>query len=425
MTKKTRTASQHSRPYRILVVGPALDQKGGMASVQKLILKEMPDAFQAAHISTHDEGSLGHRIRIFAAAVAVLTGQLLRNRVDLVHLHVSEKGSVLRKILLLLLVKAFRRPVVMHAHGCEFHLFHERLGAIARSLVNWSLQQADCFVTLSEGWRTYYISHCHLDRSKAIALPNPVEMSEHVPSRPLSTRINFAFLGRIGHRKGTFDLIRAFSALPNRSQARLWLAGDGEIDAAAALVKSLGLGESVRLLGWVNETQRADILAKAHVFVLPSYNEALPMAMLEAMAAALPVISTPVGGIPEFVTDGREGYLVNPGDIDALCQAMSQLIESEAQRRMMGARSRDRIRPLDLKYYSQQLASLYKALLDDEPQADWSLDRALTRSFENAQSSQMHTIVNRRSTQPSVASSRSQSPLTASSPPSNSPSRNS
>ena len=119
----------------------------------------------------------------------------------------------------------------------------------------------------------------------------------------------------------------------------------------------------MRLLGWVNEAQRAEMLAAAHVFVLPSYNEALPMAMLEAMAAALPVISTPVGGIAEFVTDGDEGYLVSPGDVDALSQAMAALIESSARRQAMGERARDRIRPLNLKHYGKRLVNLYTALL--------------------------------------------------------------
>ena len=370
MGRKGRGGGGSSRlRYRILIIGPALAQKGGMASVQKLILKEMPDTFDTQHISTHDEGSLWHRLRIFAIATLDLTSKLLRQRVDLVHLHVSEKGSVLRKILLLLLVKAFRRPVVIHTHGCEFHIFHERLSSTARSLVNWSLQQADCFVTLSEGWRAYYIEHCNLDSSRVVALPNPVEMPLAAPDRTGTTTVNFAFLGRIGQRKGTFDLIRAFAALPNRANARLWLAGDGETEAAAALIASLGLRNTVRLLGWVNEKQRADVLAAAEVFVLPSYNEALPMAMLEAMAAALPVISTPVGGIAEFVTDGDEGYLISPGDVEMLSRAMEQLIASPARRRAMGERARDRIRPLNLKHYGQQLTSIYTALLEGRPLA--------------------------------------------------------
>ncbi len=366
MGRKARKVGRTScLRHRILVIGPALEQKGGMASVQKLILKEMSDTFEVKHLSTHDEGSTGHRVRIFWMALIALTGKLLRNQVDLAHLHVSEKGSVLRKILIMLVLKAFGKPVVMHTHGCEFHTFHEGLPGWMRSLVNASLQQADCFVTLSESWRTYYITQCELDSSRVVTLPNPVEIPATVPDRTGSLpAVNFVFMGRIGQRKGAFDLIRAFAALPNRAKANLWLAGDGELAAAAALIATLELGDTVRLLGWIDEAERAEILAAAHVFVLPSYNEALPMALLEAMAMALPVISTSVGGIAEFVTDGTEGYLVSPGDIPALSQAMEQLVESESDRQTMGERARDRIRPLNLKYYAQHLADVYTALLE-------------------------------------------------------------
>ena len=393
--------------YRVLLMGPDLDQKGGMASVQKLILKEMPVAFDAQHISTHDEGSLLHRFRVFSAGTAVLLGRLVRNQCDLVHLHVSEKGSVLRKVLLLWLVKAFRKPVIMHTHGCEFPAFHRGLPGWARSLTNVSLRQADCFVTLSDGWRQYYISHCRLDSWRVVTLPNPVEMPPTVADRTVreaSSVVNFAFLGRIGQRKGAFDLIQAFAALPNREQARLWLAGDGEIAAAKALIDGLGLSASVRLLGWIDETQRSHLLSEADVFVLPSYHEALPMAMLEAMAVALPVISTPVGGIPEFVTDGAEGCLVGPGDVGALSGAMAQLAESGALRRQMGQRGRDRVQSLDIHCYGNILATLYRSLLDgsfaENPPSD-----GLLRQDESPEMTAINQVgANQRSLQ--LASSR-------------------
>ena len=311
--KASETDRSSRRRYRILVVGPALDQKGGMASVQKLILKEMPDTFEAEHISTHDEGSLRHRGRVFGRAVLNLVGKLVQNQGDLVHLHVSKKGSV-----------------------------------------------------------------------RATALPNPVEMPVRVPERSGAVPISFVFLGRIGQRKGAFDLIRAFAALPNRAEARLWLAGDGETEAAAALADELGVGAAVQLLGWIDEDRRSLLLAAAHVFVLPSYNEALPMAMLEAMAMALPTIVTPVGGIAEFVTNGDEGYLVTPGDVEAPSAAMQKLMGSAALRQAMGERGRDRIRPLDLKRYGKTLADIYLSLLENPPVEKLTHTDKATAAVENS-----------------------------------------
>ncbi|MEM8806281.1 MAG: WecB/TagA/CpsF family glycosyltransferase, partial [Cyanobacteria bacterium P01_G01_bin.38] len=143
---------------KVLLVGPSLTQRGGMATVQNLILGSAPKSVVVKHISTHDEGSVAYRLRVFAIAVIAFTWNLLRNNIDLVHIHVSEKGSVFRKILILLMAKVFRKPVVMHAHGCEFHLFHDNLSRWMRRFVNAALQQADYFVALSESWKQYYVS---------------------------------------------------------------------------------------------------------------------------------------------------------------------------------------------------------------------------------------------------------------------------
>ena len=349
---------------RVLLAGPSLTQRGGMASVQKLIFEHAPASIEIRHVSTHDEGSVRHRVKVFAIALATFSQRLLQNKVDLIHLHVSEKGSVLRKILLLLLAKAFGKPALMHAHGCEFQPFHDSLPAWLRDWVNAALQQADGFIVLSESWRAYYIAHCGLDSRRVTVLPNPVQIPEQVPNRANRQRVHFVFLGRVGQRKGAFDLIEAWATLSAdcRSKAQLTLAGDGELARAQALIESRKLTASVHLTGWIEAEQRHQLLQSADVFVLPSYNEGLPMAMLEAMGWGLPVISTPVGGIPEWIKPKETGYLVEPGSLKAIAAAMKFLIEEDALRVAMGDRARERVQPLELKTYYRQLLSIYDAV---------------------------------------------------------------
>ncbi|WP_121971076.1 glycosyltransferase family 4 protein [Leptolyngbya sp. BC1307] len=373
MVKSTETARAGvylpayppAKPYQILLVGPSLAQKGGMASVQKLIVGSQLASIDIQHVSTHDEGSVMHRLRVFAASVGLLTKRLIGGA-DLVHLHVAEKGSVLRKILLLLLAKAFRKPVIMHTHGCEFHTFHDGLPGWLRYWVDVALRQADCFIVLSESWKDYYLTHCDLNPDRVIVLPNPVEIPASIPDRSASSVTRFVFLGRIGQRKGAFDLLQAFANLPADClpQAQLTLAGDGELEKAGELIKQLNVEGYVELPGWVDLEQRNQLLWDADVFILPSYNEGLPMAMLEAMAWGLPVISTPVGGIPEVIVSGENGYLADPGDIKALSAAMQSLVEDDALRLAMGHSARKRIEPLDLTLYCERLTKIYRSVLE-------------------------------------------------------------
>ncbi len=350
---------------RVLLVGPSLEQKGGMASVQKLIVGSRFDSIDIQHISTHDEGSVRHRLWVFGRSLAVLLKHLLSNRVDLVHLHVAEKGSVFRKILLLLLAKAFRKPVIMHTHGCEFHTFHDGLSSWLRYAVDAALQQADRFIVLSESWKTYYLTRCGLDPARMIVLPNPVEIPAGIPDRSNSSTVHFVFLGRIGQRKGAFDLLQAFADLPADClhRAQLTLAGDGELEQAQRLTEKLNLKPYVKLPGWIDLEQRNQLLRDANVFILPSYSEGLPMAMLEAMAWGLPVVSTPVGGIPELIDSGETGYLAHPGDTEAISEAAISLIKNDALRLAMGHRARARVEPLDLTLYCDKLTKIYRLAL--------------------------------------------------------------
>lgn len=347
---------------RVVMLGPSLDQQGGMATVENLIMAQSTSTLDIQHIATHDEGSIGHRIVVFLVGVARFLVGLLRNQFNLVHVHVSERGSVLRAGLLVWLAVLFRKPVLMHTHGCEFHLFFEQLSHWLRWWVALTFRRCAVVIVLSDSWRDYYIQHCRLDPNRVVVLLNPVQVPDMLPPRVLTAdSLKFIFLGRIGARKGAFDVIQAVAQLPQpqRQRLTLWLAGDGEIDRANQLVKQLDLTDSIQLLGWINANDRDRLLSQADAFLLPSHNEGLPVAMLEAMAWGLPVIVTPVGGIPELVTDGQHGFLVPPGNVAAIAAALQTLLTQDAIRQRMGIAAHQQVRRLDVRQYGQVLRQLY------------------------------------------------------------------
>lgn len=113
--------------------------------------------------------------------------------------------------------------------------------------------------------------------------------------------------------------------------------------------------------------------------LLPSYNEGLPMAILEAMSWGLPVITTPVGGIPEVIENGKTGLLITPGHIQELTAAMQSLIENPSFRLSLGFAARKRVEPLSIEHYSDALFSLYHSIFQQkenhcDPQKDRESD---------------------------------------------------
>ena len=353
----------NSKGLTIVMVGASLEQNGGIATVEKLILENI-SKIKIQHVTSHDEGTITHRIRVFSKAVSQLAFLLFRGEVDLVHIHLSDGGSLLRKALVASMVRWFHRPVIVHAHGAEFHTTYFRLPHGLQKLLGIVFQQCSSFIVLSNTWKEFYMSQLGLKEKQMVVLPNPTKLPLEVPDRSQSPLVQFVFLGRVGARKGTFDLIEAFSKLPVETQTRaqLLIAGDGDLVQAKKLAAQLEISDRVTFLGWIGAQQRETLLSEADVFVLPSYNEGLPMALLEAMGWGLPTIVTPVGGIPEVIQSEQNGLLIEAGDVTRLTEAMQTLVDYPQRRLELGKAARATASIYDIHAYCDRLSALYAAL---------------------------------------------------------------
>jgi glycosyltransferase involved in cell wall biosynthesis len=149
------------------------------------------------------------------------------------------------------------------------------------------------------------------------------------------------FLGRIGQRKGTFDLLRAFAAVKSAvPEARLVVGGDGDAERLLAEAQALCVRDAVTYVGWVEGDAKSRLIAECWVLALPSYHEGLPMAILEAMAFSRAVVSCPVGGISQAVMEGETGFLVQPGDVSTLTHRLMTILSGPHAAAQMGRAGR-------------------------------------------------------------------------------------
>ncbi len=356
-------AGRGKAPIRVVMIGESLSRQGGVVAVERLILEQRIPTVHTQHIASLPNAGLVTKLVVFARAALTLVWLLLRSQVDLVHLHVSQKGSAFRKSILASIAVAFGKPVIMHAHGGTFPAFYSHLPRAVRAWMRLAFRRCSRVLVLSHGWKQFYVRQLGVHPDHVVVLPNPVALPAIVPDRKSAGRVQILYLGKLNRLKGSFDLIEAFARLPKeqRSQARLVLAGNGEVSETRALVHRRNLSGSVALLEWVDTLQRDRLLKESLIFVLPSYYEGLPMALLEAMAWTLPVITTPVGGIPEVVTHGYSGLLVGPGEIDRLADAMRLLIHDEDLRLRLGRNARIRVEQFDIGAYSRSLAAIYRS----------------------------------------------------------------
>jgi glycosyltransferase involved in cell wall biosynthesis len=346
---------------RVLQFGPSLAVRGGISSVEQLICDYLPPYVSIGHVPTMEEGSTITKATVFARAVQIMRRVLESLDPTIIHIHMASRGSTLRKVILAEMAARAGRPLIIHAHGSEFDVFHRRLPAAVRRNVNRTLQRANVFITLSTQWRNFYVEECEVSPSQVVVLPNPVRVPAEVPERRSRERVQFLHLGRLGSRKGGFDLVNAFAELPEglRARARLVMAGDGDIDGMRRLAAPLG--EQVQVHSWIDSRQRDQLLRESDVFALPSRAEGVPMALLEAMAHGLPAITSPVGGIPDIFC-AADGALVPPGNVGEIRVAMQRFIDDEPARLAAGRAAREHARAFDAHVYARRLADIYQRI---------------------------------------------------------------
>jgi glycosyltransferase involved in cell wall biosynthesis len=140
-------------------------------------------------------------------------------------------------------------------------------------------------------------------------------------------------IGRLAPQKGQAILVQAAAKLAAEGRDfELTLVGDGPLRAALeGMSKTLHLNGQINITGWMSGAQVRHQLEQSRAMVLPSFAEGLPVVIMESLALGRPVISTHVAGIPELVQDGVNGWLVAPGDVDALADAMRKVLVADSK----------------------------------------------------------------------------------------------
>jgi glycosyltransferase involved in cell wall biosynthesis len=282
---------------------------------------------------------------------------------DMVHIHHAIGINFWLSGGMVYIARLFGKKTVLHNHAADFHLFYDGHPAWQQRLMTNIFAAADANIVLSTSWQTWYRSVA--PRANWVLLPNAIQLPEAAAAKAFADEeIALVFLARIEERKGFYNLMNIMPALVAQyPQCKLYIAGQGDLDAVRTLIADKGLQNNVEVLGHINSEQKDTLLRKGHVLVLPSFNEGLPMALLEAMAYGVVPVTTPVGGIPDAVTTGENGVLVAAGDEPALLQGLAGLLANQAGYQQMSASAKQRVgQHFDLRKYKGRLVELYDSL---------------------------------------------------------------
>lgn len=341
---------------KVLVVATSRKTRGGITSVIKAHeTGEQWIKYHCRWVETHRDGNAVRKLwYLFTALIEYI---ILLPFYDIVHIHVATTQSAKRKKLFLYPAKWLNKKVIFHFHPSnEKFLFEPYNQKLYRKL----FLKADLIFVLSEQWKRWIKEALDITQNVEV-LYNPCPK---VNRRDDIREHNILFAGTIIPRKGYMDLIQAFAKIADKHKD--WIvvfAGNGEIEKAKDAVKKLNVDRQIKFLGWVSGKEKEHAFQTASIYCLASDGEGFPMGVLDAWAYGIPCVVTPVGGIPDIVSDGKNGLVFPVGDIDALSKKLEMLISNEELRKNIVHETDKYVNGLfNVKTINRELDKIYSEL---------------------------------------------------------------
>lgn len=358
-----------SRP-RVLIIAPGQHSRGGMDSMLNTVMdSELNRRYELTRLSLHRDGTAMRKIRAAAAGFRSMLWALMTSKPDVAWVHATKGASLQRKSIAVLLLRAAGVPTLMHLHSERAVESLERASGPVRWLTRTALGQCAVVVVLDASWVPRLASMVRADYRY---VPNPVDVPVGV-DRDSVHRGQVVQVGSLSEGKGVYTSLESFAAIRRACPgATLHFVGDGP--AAADLrrrVDSSGVANAVTIHGWLPHDRALRIVESSECVVLPSEAEGLPMALLEAMARAVPVVATPVGGVPQLLEGGKCGLLVPIGAADRLASEVIRVLTDAAFAEALGQAGRRRvIDGYSTPVFVNAMSSVLDSAVAQDPRSD-------------------------------------------------------
>ena len=273
---------------------------------------------------------------------------IIKHKPDIVYTPIAQ-GTLgyLRDALFLVPCRLLNIPVVVHLHGSEFQIFYKRNSFLMKTLIKYTLAKVRRAIVLGDGLRGEFAGI--VPPEKVVVIPNGITIPQAADQNVKRTAkgINVTYLGAMMRRKGYQEIINAIPAiLENIDDIHFVFAGEicsqEHHSDVVNYIRRNNLEKYIEFSGVVKGKAKSDLLSKADIFCFPPIEpEGQPLVILEAMAYGLPVVSTRYGAIPDLIKNGKNGYVISPGDKEQLAEKITELASFPEKRQEMGRTSRE------------------------------------------------------------------------------------
>jgi glycosyltransferase involved in cell wall biosynthesis len=358
----------------VVILGPHRAAVSGVSTHVNLLMDStLGGEFDLVHFQVgsegREEGPVGRLLRLLASPF-VLFATILFRHASVVHINTSlNTRAYWRDLAYLAVAKLLRARVLYQVHGGALPENFFARSKLLTAFLRWTLELPDLVVVLAQCELASY--RRFVPDQDVVALPNGIDCRPFASVPTVLSRedhpLRLIYIGRIAREKGLYETLQGVRLAHELGvDARITVVGGGaEEPRLRRYAHALGIGSRVTFAGPVFGEDKVGLLAGADLMLLPSYSEGLPYALLEAMAAGVPVIATPVGAIPDVVADGIHGLLVPPRNGKAIAEALLVLagdrerlswMSRACRRRILAAYSIERL-AAELRLVYEELAS--------------------------------------------------------------------
>jgi glycosyltransferase involved in cell wall biosynthesis len=371
---------------RLLIVGPLPPPLGGVQlTIDMQLHSSLAREFELHVVDTSKrqlrwavENPTWRTPLYFARDFLRLLRALVRLRPDVVLVHAAPSFSMLRDWIFMATARIAGAKVICHYHGTLHTRFPSGETRSGRVIGRMLMSVAHRVIVLGPSYQREMAKAWKRDdlvwapNMVDVALFRSVSADTRAPWLASGDRA-VLFVGRLSAPKGIYDLFDAIPRVIERHpEAKFVLVGVAESDAMEPVIRAeagrRGIAARIAFLGSLDGRDKAAAFATSQMIVVPSWTEAFPLVIPEAMAAGLPVIATAVGAIPDFVKDEEDGFLIAPGDWQALAERICRLLDDESLRRRIGEHVRERApREFAIEVGCGKVVEVAKGMLANAP----------------------------------------------------------
>lgn len=338
---------------KVLIVSPARKCRGGITTVicqmeKTSVWRDFDCRWLETQINTN------YLQKLYYFVTSTLTASFILPRYGIVHFHTTPGMSLLVQMPVFLMAMLWRKKIIVH-----LHVGNQLAEHADRHVFRFVLRHADRVVVLGNRWKKELQEHFKTSLPVEV-LYNPAPEAAPLPYDLRSGKY-ILFTAYLTKNKGYDTLLEAFAAARRDfPHWRLVIAGAGEVAEAADMAAQLGITECVDFPGWVAGERKRELFANASCFCLASYMEGFPMAVLEAWAYGVPVVTTLVGGLPDVVTRDQNALTFAPGDKQELAAQLTRIMRDTELGRKLSANGQKTVeKHFDIRKIADQWAAMY------------------------------------------------------------------